>query len=560
MSDRHLPAPPSGPGGPRVPGTPAPAGHTPAASGHPLAPASDYRATPDDHTPDGTDPRSRTSDDRAPGNRPPDSPALLSGATPPGHTPGTSGDLAGPGPDHPANANGRAQGAPAPGNRAPDGLAALADRLASEGIDLVRVLWSDLHGVARGKDVHIGELTRFAGPGLSFCQAVLVTDLAGNPLEVPESSGSGWPDARARIDPGTVAVPGYAPKTAYVLADLLGSGGSHAPLELDPRGLLRRQVERLTRRGLHPVAAPELEFYLLAPEPATPPGWRGYCGHDTAGYTVGAAHDPELLLPLLIRECHTLGLGVLTGNQEFSGGQFEINHTHGPALDAADRAFLFKYAVKEIAAGHGLRATFMGKPFTGKAGSGQHVHLSLVDADGGNLLAAPDADDGFSGLGRSFLAGVLEHAPALTALLNPTVNAYKRLASADSLAPTTANWGHDNRTAYVRIPPERGSGTRIEVRAADGAANPYLVVAALLAAGLDGIERDLIPPPSLDPHSTVLPATFRDALAALDRDTVLADALGSRFTEVFVALKREELSRFERAVTDWEFREYARML
>lgn len=206
----------------------------------------------------------------------------------------------------------------------------------------------------------------------------------------------------------------------------------------------------------------------------------------------------------------------------------------------------------------------MGKPFADKAGSGHHVHMSLVNDDGGNLFADPSGEGGLSSLGQSFLAGVLEHAPALTALLNPTVNAYKRLASPDSLAPTTANWGYDNRTAYVRIPPERGPGTRIEVRVADGAANSYLVIAALLAAGLDGIDRDLAPPPPLTENpgteGAPLPSSFGSALSALEEDKLLGEALGPRFVEVFTALKRQEHSRFERAVTDWEFREYARML
>ncbi|GLF98883.1 glutamine synthetase family protein [Streptomyces yaizuensis] len=450
-------------------------------------------------------------------------------------------------------------GGPPPGR-----LHALADDLTARGADLVRVLWSDLHGIARGKEIPVAELHRFDGPGLSFCQAVMVTDLAGIPLELPESSGGGWADAHARIDPDTLAVAAHAPGTALLLADVTDSSPDHAPLPLDPRGLLRRQTERLAARGLHPVAGPELEFYLLAPDPAAPLGWRRYSAYDTAGYTVGAAHDPDRLLSLLIRECHALGLGVLGGNQEFSGGQFEINHTHGPALRAADRAFLFKYTVKEIAAARGLRATFAGKPFADAAGSGQHVHLSLVDDAGANLFADPAADGGLRDLARSFLAGVLFHAPALSALLNPTVNAYKRLADPGALAPATADWGFDDRTAYARIPPERGDGTRIEIRGGDGAANPYLVIGALLAAGLDGVDRGLTPPPPLAPGERgggpPLPGTLRDALDALDGDPVLSTALGPRFTEVFTAMKRAELARFERAVTDWEFHEYTGML
>lgn len=452
---------------------------------------------------------------------------------------------------------------PTPPTRA-ERLATLADDLSGRGIDLVRVLWSDLHGVARGKEVATDELPRFADHGLAFCQALMVTDLGGNPLDVPESAGSGWPDADALIDPGTLSVPGYAPGTAYLLAEVTDPADGGTPLRFDPRSLLRGQIDRLAARGLHPVVAPELEFYLLREDPAAPHGWRRYLERDTAGYVVGTAYDPDDMLPLLIRECRALGLGVHAGIQEFSGGQYEINQWHGPALDAADRAFLFKYAVKEIAAKRGMRATFMGKPFADRAGSGQHLHVSLTDAAGTNLFADPTTADGLAPPAKAFLAGVLEHAPALMAVLNPTVNAFKRLAAPGSLAPVTANWGYDNRLAYARIPPERGPGTRIEIRIGDGAANPYLAVAALLAAGLDGLERDLTPPAPITGDrggdGTPLPTTLGAALTALETDKPLAHALGERFTEVFTALKRQELARFERAVTDWEFHEYSWML
>lgn len=440
----------------------------------------------------------------------------------------------------------------------------LAAELSDRGIDLVRVLWSDLHGVARGKEIPTDELPRFADHGVAFCQALMVTDLAGNPLHVPESAGSGWPDADARIDPDTLALPGYAPGIAYLLAEVTDPAAHGAPLRFDPRSLLRGQVDRLTTRGLHPVAAPELEFYLLREDRTAPHGWRRYLERDTAGYVVGTAYDPDDMLPLLIRECRALGLGVLAGIQEFSGGQYEINQGHGPALAAADKAFLFKYAVKEIAARNGMRATFMGKPFADRSGSGNHVHLSLTDAQGRNLFADDTAADGLSPLAKAFLAGLLEHAPALMAVLNPTVNAYKRLAASGSLAPTAANWGYDNRLAYARIPPERGPGARVEVRIGDGAGNPYLTIAALLAAGLDGVENGLVPPPPISgdrgDEGAPLPTSFGEALTALEQDKVLGEALGDRFVQVFTELKRMELARFAQAVTDWEFNEYSWML
>jgi glutamine synthetase len=270
------------------------------------------------------------------------------------------------------------------------------------------------------------------------------------------------------------------------------------------------------------------------------------------------ANDPAGMLPLLLKECRELG--AYSGNQEFGGGQFEINIRHAPALLAADRAFLFKYLVKEIAAAKGLAATFMGRPFDGKAGNGFHMHISL-DNDG-NVFDDPSGQYGLSQTALSFMAGVLDHAPALSAILNPTVNAYKRLGF--GLAPISAYWGPDNRAAYVRVPPERGAGARLEFRIGDGAANPYLALAALLAAGADGIERGLTPADPVKKDQPEggppLPASLGEALDALTRDKILADRLGGAFVDAFIRLKRQELDRFMRAVTDWEFREYAWLL
>jgi glutamine synthetase len=217
--------------------------------------------------------------------------------------------------------------------------------------------------------------------------------------------------------------------------------------------------------------------------------------------------------------------------------------------------------VKEIAARDGLHATFMGKPFNDQGGSGLHVHISLAGPEAGNALADPDGRDGIGADGWSFVAGVLDHAPALMAILAPTINAYRRIVP-DSLAPTHASWGHDNRTTFVRIPVERGDATRLEVRAGDATANVHLVCAALLGAGLDGIERRLEPPPAVtgdayahDP-SMPLPRTLDAALDALEGDAVLVERLGPELVEAFMTLKRAECERFGAWVSDWERQEY----
>jgi glutamine synthetase len=422
-------------------------------------------------------------------------------------------------------------------------------------VNVVRVLWSDLHGIPRGKDVTTDSWPRVAEHGIGFCQALMVTGLDATPLEIDETSGTGWPDAVAKPDLDTLTLAGHT-NVALCLASI-ADAQTGEPLFLSPRDMLRTQVTRLRQRGLTPIIGPELEFSLFYWDNT---GAREYVTRDTAGYVVGVANDSSGIIPLLLQMCRLTGLPVISANHEFSGGQFELNIQHGPAVQAADHAFLAKHLIKEIASQQQLSATFMGKPFANRAGNGTHFHISIVDDQQRNAFV--DKENELSQTAKAFLAGVLEHAGALTAILNPTVNAFKRLG--DSLAPTVANWGPDNRAAYVRVPAERGEATRFEVRIADGTANPYLAIAAILAAGCDGIERELTPPAPVtkdDPAAGApLPDSLDAALTLLEEDKLLVEALGQRFTELFVALKRAETRRFAKAVTDWEFREYSWLL
>jgi glutamine synthetase len=231
-------------------------------------------------------------------------------------------------------------------------------------------------------------------------------------------------------------------------------------------------------------------------------------------------------------------------------------------LDAADRSFRLKSAVQEIARQHDLLATFMAKPFNDEGGSGFHVHASLADDSGANIFGDPDGPDGISAAGRHALCGVLQHAKALSALLSPTINSYKRFGP-DTLAPWLIDWGLDNRSAMVRIPPERGAAARMEVRLGDATANPYLAMAAVGAAVYLGLKDKAEPPPKLEGYgydvesAEMLPARLSDALDALEADEALCDVLGRYFVDSFLAYKRNEIERFEHFVTDWEFREYA---
>ncbi|MFI0709796.1 glutamine synthetase family protein [Streptomyces inhibens] len=439
-----------------------------------------------------------------------------------------------------------------------------AEALSAQGIDIVRVVYPDLIGADRARDIVVDQLPAACGHGLAFCRAVYHTSPQGDVVPVVGGLDAGLPDITVRPDLATLAPLPWEPGVAWCLGDAHDptTGG---PAPESPRDLLRRVLAHTADLGLHPVVGPELEYYLCRPDPSTPGGWSPYAPEPGNVYSAGRRGDPDGHLVSALRQLRTLGIGATAGNHEFSAGQFEINLTHSAALDAADRAFLFKAAVKEIARTEGRLATFMAKPFNAEGGSGFHLHLSLVDGAGHNVFADDDAPDGLSGTARHAVAGILAHAPALAALHNPTVNSYKRFGP-DSLAPWLIDWGLDNRSAMLRIPPERGDGTRLELRLGDAGANPYLAIASAVAALALGIRGKLAPPAPLDGYgyrtdlAPKLPATLDAALDALTADTELTGLLGAGFTEAFLAYKRNESARFQQYVTDWEFREYARLL
>lgn len=435
---------------------------------------------------------------------------------------------------------------------------AATERSTGTPVTTIRVLYPDLHGVARGKDVPIAEFEHVLDAGLRFCSAVMGTDLRHTPVV---GAAQGYPDLIARPDMTTMTTLPWEPGVASCLADLEPAEGG-APIA-DARGALRRVVEELRAIGLDPIVGPELEFFLLRRDPAAAHGFSRHPDRPSMVYTVGPQADPGGVVRTMTEALAQAGFEVLAVNHEFMNGQYEINLRHAGALRAADRTFGLKTAVKDMAAQRGLVATFMGRPFNDQGGSGAHLHVSL-SRDERNAFDAPGAEGGVSTELRAFTAGVLAHAAALTALLNPTINAYRRIQR-DSLAPTHANWGFDNRTTFVRIPPERGGGTRVEVRAADGAANPYLAIAAVLAAGGHGVREGLRPPPPVggdayraDPEvvGRPLPVSLEAALEALQRDVVLCRALGPEIVDTFVAIKRFEIERHRAWVSDWEIAEY----
>jgi glutamine synthetase len=420
----------------------------------------------------------------------------------------------------------------------------LAASLRGRGVRIIHALHPDLFGRARSKQFPLSELQCLAR-GVAYSKTSLAESLDGEMLPgAGFPAGQGHPDLHAVPDPATARVVPWEPDAAWLLSDLVEHG---RPSALCSRTAVRDVCAAFDEHDLAPVVAAEPEFYLTSVGEGTV---EPYCdGRNALSYSTGCGVDPSGVVGRLHRCAIELDLDVGAATSEYSRGQFEINLRHGPALAAADRAFLLKEATKAVARREGLLATFMAKPFAGEEGSSLHLHVSVWRA-GENVFARPDGT--LSETCLSFVAGVLEHAPALTAFASPTVNSYKRLQPG-GLVATVASWGSDNRLDYLRIPQERGEATRVELRAGDASASPYLLTAATLLAGLDGIERGLRP----RGEPKALPRTLEAAIDELERDEVLSGRLRPELLQTYAALKRMEAARFAETVTEWEWQRYA---
>jgi glutamine synthetase len=439
----------------------------------------------------------------------------------------------------------------------------LRDELKARNIDVLRFIYADVLGIPRSKDVLVSQLDKAAHNGPAFCQGVWVTTVRGGVLDAGNIAADGLQDLVSKLDPDTITELPWEPGVAYAIVDAFNPDGG--PNHFSPRTVLRKVIEGFNEIGLQPVVGPELEFYIAK----LGEDGKYHRQHERTGqvYTTGSMVDPDGTFLHLMRMLDQMDIGVFAGNHEFSPAQYEINLWHSNALDAADRTFKFKTAIKDVVNRAGKLATFMGKPWSDEGGSGFHLHFSVTDMNGTNKMH--DGAGNLSDTAKRLIAGITANANALTALTNPTVNAFKRLGP-DTLAPFRSNWGYDNRSCMVRVPPERGQGTRLEVRVGDGAANPYLVIAGILAAGLDGIKRNLVCPPDAvgmaydNEGAAVLPATFTESLDALEANPHLHEQLSSQLVEAFLVLKRDEIERYSaevadpatRDVTQWEHDEY----
>ena len=419
--------------------------------------------------------------------------------------------------------------------------------------DRLRLLWPDHLGLARGKYLPKERAER--GTSHSVTLFTLGFDREMYPFE-GSMLWEGLPDCDAEVDPDQIR-PGWEERTAVTIPHLTRNG-QRVPLA--PRNVLIDAIDAWKVHGMEPMVGIEFEAFLL--EPDDEGGWRPI---DTPGayvYGTGMAVDPTGTIDEIMATARKVGFPLESVNSEYDNGQFELTLTYSDALRAADEAFLFKVMAKELAAKRGYRLSFMGKPFNDRGGNGLHVNISFNDEEGSNVLGDDSVEDGLSDFCRSVTAGLLHHHVGMTALMAPTVNAYKRLQPG-RLCGYWANWGYDHRGVTVRVPPARGEGTRLEHRLGDGGVNPHQAAAAVLTAARLGFEKgyplpDVEKLDCIENASTdiVCPPSLKDALDALEEDTDLVEAFGAAFVTGFVTVKRAEWARYENWTTDWERNEY----
>jgi len=438
---------------------------------------------------------------------------------------------------------------------------ALQADLAARGVRYALANFVDLHGVCKAKAVPIEHLPQMLAGSELFTGAAV----DGVPQDVSDDEVATLPD------PASATVLPWRPDTVWFASNLQLNG---RPFEACSRNILCRVRDQAAAMGLRFNLGVETEFFVLrrtaegALEPASAADQL-----DKPCYDLRGLLDNLGWLDELVQAMNGLGWGVYSFDHEDGNGQFETDFGYADALVTADRVTFFRLMAREITRRHGLIASFMPKPFADRTGSGAHFNMSLADLGSGeNLFTPPDGRPGWvSELGRQFIAGILRHAPAICAVIAPTVNSYKRLVVQGSMsgftwAPVFVNYGNNNRTNMLRIP---GAGSRVECRAADSACNPYLAAAMLLAAGLEGIregldpgEPNLVNAYRLSPEEraarglTTLPRTLGEAIEAFAADPLSRAVFGDAMADAYVAFKREEWSAYHGVVSAWEVDRY----
>ncbi|MEZ2331309.1 glutamine synthetase family protein [Mesorhizobium sp. RCC_202] len=430
------------------------------------------------------------------------------------------------------------------------------------GIEDIECITPDQAGVARGKMMPSKKFT--SNTSLALPSAVFMTTISGgypedgNGFHYPEDDG----DLKLLPDLSTLtAVPWEEDPTAAVICDLVHQDGRS--VEFTPRNVLKRVLAAYDERGLRPVVAPEIEFYLVRKNPdpdypLTPPvGRSGRPIGGGAGYSIAGVNEFDELIDDIYHFSERQGLEIDTLIHEEGAGQLEINLRHGNPIELADQVFMFKRTIREAALKHEIYATFMAKPIQGQPGSAMHIHQSVVDKKTGkNIFSAEDGSETEAFF--HFIGGMQKHVPNALVMFAPYVNSYRRLTQQAS-APVNNKWGYDNRTTAFRVPRSDPAARRVENRIPSSDANPYLALAASLACGLLGMTKKIkAEPPVLTTANAAeidLPRSLLEAVDLFEGDTELCALLGKSFAATYAAIKRAEFETFMEVISPWE-REY----
>ncbi|MGN0472733.1 MAG: type I glutamate--ammonia ligase [Lachnospiraceae bacterium] len=424
-----------------------------------------------------------------------------------------------------------------------------------EDVEFIRLQFVDIFGNLKNVAITASQLEKALNNQIMF---------DGSSIEgfvrIEESDMYLYPD----LD--TLAIFPWRPqqgKVARLICDVYRPNG--IPFEGDPRYVLKRAIAEAAKLGYTFMVGPECEFFLFHTDENMLPTTITY---EKAGYfDMGPNDFGENARRDMVLNLEELGFEIEASHHECAPAQHEIDFKYGEALKTADDIMTFKLTVKTIARRHGLHASFMPKPKFGEAGSGMHINMSLMK-DGRNIFADENNALGLSKEAYFFIGGIMKHIKGMTAITNPIVNSYKRLVPGYE-APVYIAWSGINRSPLIRIPASRGNGTRVELRCADPAANPYLALAVCLRAGLDGIVNHIEPPKSVDRNIYEmteaerkmlgigsLPDTLTEAVAEMEADPFIADVLGEHVFQKYTEAKREEWNRYRSQVTEWEINEY----
>ena len=434
------------------------------------------------------------------------------------------------------------------------------ESIEAEDVDFLRLQFTDILGMVKNVSIPADQAEKAFEEGIYFDGSSI-----DGFVRIQES------DMRLEPDPDTFALLPWRNSdrvtSARLICDVIDTS-SGEPFAGDPRRVLKNAIERAEEMGYHTVnIGPEPEFFLFEEDEN---GRATTITHDSGGYFDMAPKDlAQDVRGDIIYGLQEMGFEVEASHHEVAEGQHEIDFKYDDALTTADNIITFTTVVRAIAAQHGLHATFMPKPIPRINGSGMHTHLSLFTEDGENVFHDGDDEFDLSETAKQFLAGILEHAPALTAVCNPTVNSYKRLVPGYE-APVYVAWSDVNRSALVRKPAARvPAASRIELRSPDPSCNPYLALAAMITAGLDGIENDLDCPDPVRENIyefdeekreeygiDTLPENLGEAVDELEADEVILDGLGPHVSEKFIEAKRQEFGEYLVDVSQWELDRY----